>query len=174
MFKDIPFLSSECVSWEKVWVHSLELWVNPSFWLVLCWCHPRMYVMGKGQGKIFTALRYFFLFSAADRKVYNFLLKTSKADHLSTPIWWLCKKLFFYHFHFNKIYNTQSSEWLRLSLVPELNLLLQRQRMWWNTVSFYVSSWGLTRDPKTRCKLSSGGLSIKLPSWGLIQDPKIS
>ena len=65
----------------------------------------------------------FFLFSAASRKVYNTLLKTSKAGNLSTPfdvcISFLC------HCHFNKISTTQSSEWLNLRLlVLELNVLL--------------------------------------------------
>ena len=103
-----------------------------SFWLISCWCHPRIYVTRKGLGKIFTALRYSFLFLRASRKVYNTLLKTSKAGNLSTPfdvcISFLC------HCHFNKISTTQSYEWLRLSLVPELNLLLRRLQIQWSTV----------------------------------------
>ena len=43
------------------------------------------------------------------------------------------------HYHFSKISTTQSSECLRPSLVPELNLILRRQRIWQNTLSFQLS-----------------------------------
>ena len=42
--------------------------------------------------------------------------------------------VFLCHCHFNKISTTQSYEWLRLSLVPELNLLLRRLQIQWSTV----------------------------------------
>ena len=103
-----------------------------SFWLISCWCHPRIYVTRKSLGKIFTALRYSFLFLRASRKIYNTLLKTSKAGNLSTPFDVYVS--FLSHCHFNKISTTQSYEWLRLSLVPELNLLLPRLQIQWSTV----------------------------------------
>ena len=88
--------------------------------------------MGKSLGKIFTALRYSFLFLRASRKIYNTLLKTNKAGNLSTPFDVYVS--FLSHCHFNKISTTQSYEWLRLSLVPELNLLLRRLQIQWSTV----------------------------------------
>ena len=45
---------------------------------------------------------------------------------------------FLCHYRFNKTSTTQSSEWLRLSLVLELNLLLWGRRIWLNSISFHV------------------------------------
>ena len=39
---------------------ALSFRVTHSFWLISFWCHPRMYVTGKGLEEIFTTLRYFF------------------------------------------------------------------------------------------------------------------
>jgi hypothetical protein len=33
------------------------------FWLISCKCHPMMYIMGNGLGKIFIALRHSFICS---------------------------------------------------------------------------------------------------------------
>ena len=118
---------------------ALSSGLTHSFWLISCWCHPRMYVMGKGLGKIFTTLRYFFLFSAASRKVYKDLLKLTRWV-IFLPSFDVYVRSFFCYYHFNKISTTQSSEWVRLSLVPELNLLLQRPQIQWNTISFHLSS----------------------------------
>ena len=46
---------------------------------------------------------------------------------------------FLCHYRFNKMSTTQSSEWLRLSLVLEFNLLLCGPWIWLNTVSFHLS-----------------------------------
>ena len=87
------------------------------FWLISCRCHPRMYVTGKGLGKIFTALRHpLNLFSAASRKVYNALLKLAN-QVLFLPHSDIHVRSFSYHFHFNKISPTQSTEWLKLHLL---------------------------------------------------------
>ena len=118
---------------------ALSSGLTHSFWLILCWYHPRMYVMRKGLGKIFTASRYFFLFSTVSTKVYNALLETSKAGNRSIPFWCLCQKLFFCHYHLDNISTTQSSEWLRISSVQELNLLLWRPWIWGNTTSFNLT-----------------------------------
>ena len=101
------------------------------FWLISCRCHPRMYVTGKGLGKIFTALRHpLNLFSAASRKVYNALLKLAN-QLLFLPPYDVYVRSFFCHYHFNKIPTTQISEWLKLHpLVLELNIFLWRPQIW--------------------------------------------
>ena len=74
-----------------------------SFWLVSCWCQPRMFVMGKGLGNIFTALRQIFLFSKASRKVYKVSLKLAKlvlSCSLPVPL----SGSFLYSCYFNKVY----------------------------------------------------------------------
>ena len=109
-----------------------------SFWLILCWCHPRMYVMGKGLGKIFTALNIFFYSQQLAEKYIMPYLKLARLV-IILSLSGVYVRSFFYHYHFNKISTTQSSEWLRLSLVPELNRLLWRQQIWWNTLSFHLS-----------------------------------
>lgn len=131
---------------------ALSFGLTGSFWLASCWCLPRMYVRGQALGNIFTALRCFFLFSAASRQVYNTLLTLGRRIIFLPPSE-VCVRSFFCHHHFNRIYTAQSSGWRSLPLVPELNLL-QRPQIQWNTVSFRLLSWGLVWDPKTRCKLS--------------------
>ena len=86
-----------------------------SFWLISCWCHPRMYVMGKGLGKIFTALRYFFFYSLQlTEKVYNSLLKTSKAGNLLHPSEVYARVFFFFvaitlkNFYYTKLWVTET------------------------------------------------------------------
>ena len=117
---------------------------------------PHMYVMGKALGNIFTAWRdFFFLFSAASRKVYNTLLMPVRRIIFLPPSKF-CVRSFYCHYHVNRISASWGSEWRRLPLVPELNLLLRRPRIQWNTISFHLSSCGLVWDPKTRCKLSLG------------------
>ena len=146
----IYFLSFGCVLCEKVWVKTstaLRSELTCFFWIILCWCHPRMHVMGKGLSKIFTTLKYFFLFSAASRKVYKDLLKLTRWVIFLPPSD-VYVRSFICHYHFNKISTTQSSEWVRLSLVPELNLLLQRTQIRWNTISFHLSSRQLTGIPR--------------------------
>ena len=75
-----------------------------SFWLISCWRHPRIYIIGNGLGKISTALGYIFLFSAASRKVYNALLKLARRVIFLLPSdVYVRSFFFFYHYHFNKI-----------------------------------------------------------------------
>ena len=117
---------------------------------------PHMHVMGKALGNIFTAWsNFFFLFSAASRKVYNTLLMLVR-HIIFLPPSKFCVRGFFCHYHFNRISASWSSEWRRLPLVPELKLLLRRPRIQSNTISFHLSSWGRVWDPKTRCKPSLG------------------
>ena len=92
---------------------TLSSGLTHSFWLISWWHHLRMYVTGKGLGKIFTTLRHsIYLFSTANRKVYNALLKLVRQVLFLSPSDTYVKS-FFYHFHFNKIPATQKllSDW---------------------------------------------------------------
>ena len=146
----------------------------------------RMYDMGKGLGKILTALRYFFnLFSAATWEVYKAPLKLVRRV-LSCPflVSIRCQKVFFCHFHFK---STQSSEWLRLSLVLKLNLF-QRPRIWWHSWLFItkisvfihqlpsVSRWGMLPGSaappgvEARLLLKQAELSLRTRERGQVLD----
>ena len=81
----------------------------------------------------------FSLFSAARRKVYDTLLKTSKAGNLFTPFWSLHQKLFSVTVTLIKflLHKTLSDS---LSLVLELNLLLRRQQILQNIINVHLST----------------------------------
>ena len=75
--------------------HSLELWVNLFLLTNLILMSSQDVCYRKGPGGNFHSLEVFlFLFSAASRKVYNALLKTSPVDSLSALFQCLCQKLF--------------------------------------------------------------------------------
>ena len=110
---------------------ALSSGLTHSFWLILCWCHLRMYVTGKGLGKIFTTLRHsFYLFSTANRKVYNALLKLLR-QVLFLPLSDIYVKSFSIIFTLIKFLLHKGS-WVieTASFVPELNLLLWRPQIW--------------------------------------------
>ena len=77
-------------------------------WLIFCWCCVKKYVVGEGSGKTFTDLKYsFYLFSAANWKVYNAQLILAKWILFYLPSSSLCWKLSL-SFHFNNISAAQS------------------------------------------------------------------
>ena len=101
------FLSFWCVIWE-VWVKTsigLNSGLTCSFWLISCWCYPRIYMTGKYLSKILTALWYFFfnVFSAASWEVYKALLKLVR-QVLSCPLLMSMSEAFLVTFTLNKIY----------------------------------------------------------------------
>ena len=115
-----------------------------SFWLISCWCQPRMYVMGKGLHTIFTVLRYYFFFFYSQQLAEKYIFPCLKSAKwvIFLPASDVYVRSFFLSLLLNNISTTQSSEWLGLSLVPELNLLLWRPWIRQNTVSFHLSSVG--------------------------------
>ena len=89
--------------------------------------------LGKGSGGILTTLRYsFYLFSAASWKVYSAPLKPVR-QVLSCFLLMSVSDMFSVTFTLNK--TLHKTEWLRLSLVPELNLLLQKLQIRWEAIS---------------------------------------
>ena len=79
---------------------------------------------------------YFNLFSVASWEEYKASLKLVRRV-LSCPLLMSMSEAFPVTCTLNNIYT--SSEWVRLSFVPELNLLLQRPWIWWHCSPFTKS-----------------------------------
>ena len=114
--------------------HSLELGLYLFLLTNLMLMSSQDICYGKGSGQSSHSLEVLFnLFSVASWEVYKVPLKPVRRV-LSCPLPVPLAGHFLCPFYFNKISTTQSYEWLRLSLVPELNLLLRRLQIQWSTV----------------------------------------